>query len=542
MPARDVIWDPGMTLPSERMNNLRCMLRDGRTVPRLVANGASTDQIADAVWTYMGSLQPDPTWGWQLINSDDDSRVQSMLDRSDVHRITYDPQGLYNDPMVATMVALFICNLGPLDEDEQYNATPESDPGSWNWGSIAAQTMPVIIPALNAIETRRIYRWRVKVEWRSPRPYVRVEKLMQLQKLYPIGGRNADGSYKREWRIFNTGGQNQLYAFVPNAGSWWSGADVGDWLQTHATDIASAIEAVAWALISVVTLGIGSAAAAGVTVIKAATQILKDAAIAAATGQPFDMGKFFMQLGSAAAALVQIPGVSDLINNIGDWAKKAGETALRTLLSNGVFSSVLTSGGGVITNLASSGAKIYSEVKGWITTVPGALSAVTNLTSITANPEQVSALIAGVAPDQIKVVIDPLLLKLSTEILDPKKLAGETLKLFQTASADLQRRIDTVKAEVLNARSLLPDNLKPWFDFGARGQLAMSQAPFYAKAAVQLGQGANDLQNTTIASMTDAKANVDAQLTLFDTIQRYGLAERYALLELVHEIAPRYAT
>jgi hypothetical protein len=540
MPARDVLWDTGMTLPSERMNNLRCMLRDGRTVPRLVANGASTQQIADAVWTYMGSLQPDPTWGWQLINSEDQSRVESMLDRGDVHRITYDPQGLYHDPMVATMVALFLCNLGALPEDEQYNATPESDPASWNWGSLPKNYI-TNAPALDAIETRRVYRWRVKVEWRNPRPYVTVEKLMQLQKLYPIGGRNADGSYKREWRIFNTGGQNQLYAFVPNAYTWWSGADVGDWLQTHATDIASAIEAVAWALISVVTLGIGSAAAAGVTVIKAATQILKDAAIAASTGQPFDMGKFFMQLGSAAAALVQIPGVSDLINNIGEWAKKAGETALRTLLSNGVFSSVLTSGGGFITNLASSGAKIYSEVKGWINTAPDALNAVTNLMNLTANPEQVSALIAGVAPEQIKVIIDPLLLKLSKEIADPKKLAAETLKLFQTASADLQRRIDTVKAEVLNARALLPDNLKPWFDFGARGQLDMSQAPFYAKAAVQLGQGATDLQNTTIASMTDAKVNVDAQATLFDTIERYGLAERYALLELLNDIAPRYA-
>ncbi len=76
MPARDVLWEPGMTLEGERMRNLSSELREGLgTVPKLARGGASTGEIADAVWAWMGTRSPSTTWGWEIADPADLQRA-----------------------------------------------------------------------------------------------------------------------------------------------------------------------------------------------------------------------------------------------------------------------------------------------------------------------------------------------------------------------------------------------------------------------------------------------------------------------------------
>lgn len=515
MPARDILWAPGLTLPQERMYGLSCSLKDGRKIPRLVGPNASTDQIADAVQQWMKQQAPSPDWGYQLGNISDLNRIESILSRSDVHWIRYNPQSVYADPRTPTMVLAFICQIGPLPEDIEFDTAPGMGDG-WDWPD-------------GSRHARYIYRWRVDVSWKDNFLYVKVEKLMQFQKL----------TAQKEWRIFNKGGQNQLYAYQPHSGTWWSGVDVGDWIQTHAIEIGQAIEAVVWAAISVVSLGVGAAAAAGVATMKAVAQIAKSAAIAAATGQPFDFGQFFVQLGAAAAAFIQVPGVSELLNEIGTWAKEAGETVLRELMSNGIFSSFLSSGGGFITDLVEHGVKLYGEVKGWINTAPELLNAVNKLGAIAQDPGQLNILFANVAPAQIQSALDLALKKLSNEIHNPKTLASAALDTYKRATAELDLKLKQIVDEVKQTRRALPDHLQPWFDYGKSKALTIAQAPFYAQGAVQLGVVSADLANDVIAAIQAEKSRIDTQASLLEMIP--ALEKRYDLLELTTALAPRYA-
>lgn len=521
MPARDILWAPGLTLPQERMHGLSCSLKDGREIPKLVGPNASTDQIADAVHQWMKQQAPLPDWGYQLGNIGDLNRVESILSRTDVHWIRYDPPSVFADPMIPTMVLAFICQIGPLPEDIEFDTEYGAGDG-WDWPN-------------GSRHARYIYRWRVNVSTKDSIPYVKVEKLMQFQKL------TVDRWDEKKWNIFNKGGQNQLYAYQPNSGTWWSGIDVGDWLQTHAIEIGHAIEAVVWAAISVVSLGAGAAATAAVAAMKTIGEIAKNAAIAAATGQPFDLAQFFVQLGAAAAAFVQVPGVSELLNEIGTWAKEAGETVLRELMSNSLFSSFLSSGGGFITDLVEHGVKLYGEVKGWINTGSELLNEVKKLSAIAQDPGQLNRLFANVAPVQIQSALDLALKKLSNEISDPKNLASAALDTYKRATAELDLKLKQVVDEVKQTRHALPNHLQPWFDYGKSKALTIDQAPFYAKGAVQLGWVSADLAKDVIAMIQAEKSRIDAQASLLEMILLYSLEKRYDLFELTTALAPRYA-
>ena len=520
MPARDVVWEPGMTLPEERMRGLAAELREGLgEIPRLTAPGASTDEVADAVWAWMGTRQPSPTWGWQIADPRDLSRAQSILSRDHVHWVAYDPQGLYGDPMVPTTVALLARELGPLPEDAQYEASPATDPDGWNWPK-------------GETTARRVYRWRVHVSWRESRPHVKLEHLMQLQKLATI-----PKTVDQAWQIYNKGGQNQLYTFQPESSSWWSGADVSDWLDTHALEIADVIQGVAWAMISVATLGAGAGAAAGVTVVRIATDVLKKLAVAAETGAKVDVGQLFADLGAAGAALLQVPGVSDLVSEVGAWAEKAGQEVLQALPGNGVFTSLITSGGGFVKNLADEGAAIYSEAKGWYDRSSDVVAAVGKLGSVQAEAE---AVITGAAPSEIQDAMGALFARLHAEVGPGKAFEAAKLELFAKASAELDRKLAGLRGEIAGARALLPAHLLPWFDMGRRGAVFPNEAPFYATSAVNYGKGAAELEEAVSADVLRAKNAADANLSFHDMISRYGLFERYRLFQKLGELEPRY--
>jgi hypothetical protein len=533
MPARDVIWAPGMTLPWERLPSLSGRLRNGITIPQLVKPGASTQDIANAVWIFLGTLQPDPTWGYQLIDPSDQRAIYSIVERDDIHDVRYDPQGLYHDPMAETALAIFATQLkflstefgSLLPEDTQYEATPNSDPDSWNWGGTTS--------------TRRIYRWRIRVKWKEPRIFVTMEKLMQLQKLVLTGKKLPDGSDEKVWKIFNKGDQNQLYAYLPNQNIWWSGVDVGDWIATHANDIANAIEAVAWAVISVVTLGAGAGAAAGVQTMKLITNIVKDGAIAAATGKPFDFGKMFADIGLAAASFVQVPGISDMLKDIGDWAKKAGENVLKELAKNGLFSSFIATGGGAFTDLAKFGVDTYSKLKGWVDSIQSVTASVSRTTG---GVSSIVAEISKASPTIVRDAVSTGLIQLTRETTDITKLQAMIRDLFNGVVQDLNDRLSTLNQEVKMARETLPDHLKPWFDFGFQQKVTWNTAPFYAKAAVQFGGSTREIHAQVSGEIQKVASHVNAQASLVDTIVRYGLMQRYALFEYVRDnnLAARY--
>lgn len=515
MLARDVVWEPGMTLLEERMHDLASELREGLgEIPRLTGPGASTDQIADAVWAWMGTRTPSQTWGWEIADPADLRRAESILLRDHVHWVHYDAG--YGSPMVATMLVLFAREIGPLPEDAQYEASPATDPDGWNWPT------PIMSSA------RRVYRWRVRVSWKGDRPYVKLEKLMQLQKLV-----------REEWKIYNKGGQNQLYALQPNSGSWWSGADVGDWLETHALEIADVVQGVAWAMISVVTLGAGGGAAAGVTTVRIAADILKSLAVAAQTGKQVDVGQLFAQLGAAGAALIQVPGVSDLVREIGAWAEKAGQTILSALPANGVFTSLISSGGGFVQNLASEGSAIYSQAKGWYDQGSEIVQAASRLGDAHA---QAGALLAQTGNSEIDQAFGALFAQLKGELGPGKAFEQAKLEIFQTARDVLDQRLTDLRAEVEEARVLLPAHLQPWFDRGRLGKTTPEDAPFYAQPAVGWGRGASQLEHAVTNDILRAKRASEANLAFHDMIGRYGLLERYRLFSLLEGLSVRYKT
>lgn len=515
MPARDVLWEPGMTLPEERMHDLASELREGLgSIPKLAPDGASTDEIADAVWAWMGTRSPSPTWGWEIADPRDLARAHSILNRDGVHWVHYDAG--YADPMVPTMIALFARELGPLPEDTQYEATPSTDDG-WNWPK-------------GETTARRVFRWRVHVSWKGNRPYVVLEKLMQFQKLV----QNQDAT--EEWRIFNKGGQNQIYALQPDSGTWWSGADVGDWLGTHALEIADVIQGIAWAMISVVTLGAGAGAAAGVTTVRIAADILRKLGTAAATGAKVDVGQLFADLGAAGAALIQVPGVSDLVSEIGAWASKAGQTVLEALPANGVFTSLISSGGGFVTDLASEGAKIYSEAKGLYDRSSDVIAAASRLADARTGAGE---LLGVTGSAELDTAFGVLFSRLKSELGPGQAFEKAKLEVFAQASAEIDRRLAGLKTEVAEARALLPFHLQPWFDIGRRGGRA-EFAPFYAQAAVQYGLGSAELETSVTTELERAKNAAEANLSFHDMIGRYGLLARYRLFAKLPELEHRY--
>lgn len=517
MPARDVLWEPGMTLPDERMRALASELREGLgSIPRLSRDGASTDEIAQAVWEWMGTRSPSPAWGWQIADPADLARARSILGRGAVHWVTFDPQGLYADPMIGTMLVLFARELGELPEDVQYEASQATDPDSWNW---------------NGTTARRVYRWRVKVTWKEPRPFVRLEQIMQVQKLRPE-------TLKRpaEWLIYNKNGQNQLYALQPESGTWWSGADYSDWLDTHALEIADVMQGVAWALVSVVTLGAGSGAAAAVTTVRIAADVLKKLAIAAQMGTKIDMGDLFAELGQAGAALIQVPGVSDLVQEVGAWAEKAGQEALSLLPANGVFTSLISSGGGLAADIAREGSAIYSAAKGWYDRASDIIDAAGKLSDVRA---EAGELLAVTGSSELETAFGVIFAHMKDAL--PKDIFEKAkLEVYGAAQAELTKRIADLHLEVLHARELLPAHLAPWFDRGKSGRTAPEDAPFYAVPAVQYGKGARELELAVLADLTRAKNAAEANLAFHDMIGRYGLLERYRLFSYLRQILPRY--
>jgi hypothetical protein len=530
MPARDVLWEPGMTLPWERMNGLSCSYRlkseqvpKNYPIPRLVQPDASTDQIAEAVWKYMGVL-PKDAYPSELVG------VGSILSRQNVHHIHYDQNSLYQLGEAFPVYA-FICQIGHLPEDEEYDASPQTDPDGWDWGPDGW---------VATTRARRVYRWRVNIGWREPRLFVKVEKLMQFQKMAKRWNKekNADDI---AWFIFNKGGQNQLYAWLPDQKIWWSGADVGDWIETHALDIEKAIEMVVWALISVVTLGAGAGAAAGVAAMKLVVNTLKDAAMAAATGRPFDFSSFVANLASAAVQFASIPWVSDFLNKAADWLKKAGEQAARALLGNGIFSTFMSSGGGFLSDLASQGVKIYNEVKGYFAFGKEAYSQVKSFVDNLGHAISVGLNTAPSAlPDFVNQALDKMRSELQSRGQDDlAKLPKLALQLLQPLRDDLDRKLKDVEGELKGVRDALPGHLQPWFDFGVRG-MHPDSAPFYAKSAVNLGSQAASIHAAVKAEINSAAKALDVQILLLQKFELYHLRERYAVLEAVTKLAGRY--
>jgi len=533
MPARDVLWEPGMTLPWERMNGLSCSYRlkseqvpQKYPIPRLVPPNASTDQIAEAVWKYMGTLPGGayPSEGYG---------AGSIIERADVHHIHYDQNSLYPFRGDAAFVAyVFICQIGPLPEDEEYDATPQTDPDGWNWGpdGWGATT-----------RARRIYRWRVNIGWKEPRLFVKVEKLMQFQKMAKRWNKEK-GADDTAWFIFNKGGQNQLYAWVPDQKIWWSGVDVGDWIETHAMEIEHAIEAVVWTLISVVSLGAGAGAAAGVAAVRLVVDTVKDAAIAAATGRPFDFASFASNLASAAVQFASIPAVSNFLNKAADWLKKAGEQAARALLGNGIFSTFMSSGGGFLSDLTSFGAKIYNETKGYFKLAKEAYSQVQSFVENLGNAVSVGL---NTAPSELPDFANQAIDKMKSELKakgeeELAKLPKLALQLLQPLRDDLNRKLQVVEQEIKDVREKMPEHLKPWFDFGAQGRMSPDQAPFYAKDFVDYGAKAAAIRAAVKADIDSAAKALDVQILLLEKFELYHLRERYAVLEAVTKLAGRY--